>query len=259
MEKEPLNVIKVGGAVVEDEQALAAFLTQFASVTGPKVLVHGGGRSATAMAARLGIETKMLNGRRVTDEAMLEVVTMVYGGLVNKRIVAQMQAEGMNAVGLTGADMDCIRSDKRPSEPVDYGYAGDVRRVNGQALHTLIDAGFVPVVAPLTHDGCGQLLNTNADTIAAEVAKGLVSFYDVTLTFCFEKKGVLANPSDDDSVIPFIDRPKYEALVQDGTLSGGMLPKIHNAFAALDAGVTRVVITSASNLHYGTIIMKNEE
>ncbi|MBR4337408.1 MAG: acetylglutamate kinase [Bacteroidaceae bacterium] len=256
---EKVNVIKVGGAVVEDAAALQSFLTQFASVEGLKVLVHGGGRSATAMAARLGIETKMLDGRRITDEAMLEVVTMVYGGLVNKNIVACMQAIGLNAIGLTGADLDCIRSDKRPSVPIDYGFAGDVRKVNGAALHKLLAAGFVPVMAPLTHDGKGQLLNTNADTIAAEVAKGLVPYYDVTLTFCFEKKGVLANPQDEDSVIPRIDHASYAALVADGTLSGGMLPKFHNAFAALDTGVTRVVITSAANLNGGSEIVKNEE
>lgn len=256
---EKVNVIKVGGAVVEDPSSLQTFLTQFASVEGLKVLVHGGGRSATAMAARLGIETKMLDGRRITDAPMLEVVTMVYGGLVNKNIVARMQAIGLDAIGLTGADLDSIRSDKRPSVPIDYGFAGDVRTVNGHALHTLLAAGFVPVMAPLTHDGQGQLLNTNADTIAAEVAKGLVPYYDVTLTFCFEKKGVLSNPQDEDSVIPRIDRASYDALVADGTLSGGMLPKIHNAFAALDAGVTRVVITSAANLNGGSEIFKNEE
>lgn len=256
---EKVNVIKVGGAVVEDASSLQTFLTQFASVEGLKVLVHGGGRSATAMAARLGIETKMLDGRRITDAPMLEVVTMVYGGLVNKNIVARMQAIGLDAIGLTGADLDSIRSDKRPSVPIDYGFAGDVRTVNGHALHTLLAAGFVPVMAPLTHDGQGQLLNTNADTIAAEVAKGLVPYYDVTLTFCFEKKGVLANPQDEDSVIPRIDRASYDALVADGTLTGGMLPKIHNAFAALDAGVTLVVITSAANLNGGSEIFKNEE
>ena len=256
---EKVNVIKVGGAVVEDASSLQAFLAQFASVEGLKVLVHGGGRSATAMAARLGIETKMLEGRRITDAPMLEVVTMVYGGLVNKNIVARMQAIGLDAIGLTGADLDSIRSDKRPSVPIDYGFAGDVRTVNGHALHTLLAAGFVPVMAPLTHDGQGQLLNTNADTIAAEVAKGLVPYYDVTLTFCFEKKGVLSNPQDEDSVIPRIDRASYDALVADGTLSGGMLPKIHNAFAALDAGVTRVVITSAANLNGGSEIFNNEE
>ena len=251
---EKVTVIKVGGAVVEDVSSLQTFLAQFAAVEGHKVLVHGGGRSATAMAARLGIETKMLDGRRITDEAMLEVVTMVYGGLVNKNIVARMQAMGVNAIGLTGADLDSIRSDKRPSVPIDYGFAGDVRKVNGAALHTLLEAGFVPVMAPLTHNGKGQLLNTNADTIAAEVAKGLVPYYDVTLTFCFEKKGVLSNPADEDSVIPRINRTQYNALVADGTLSGGMLPKFHNAFAALDAGVTSVVITSAVNLNSGTTI-----
>ncbi len=251
---EKVTVIKVGGAVVEDDSSLRTFLAQFAAVEGHKVLVHGGGRSATAMAARLGIETKMLDGRRITDEAMLEVVTMVYGGLVNKNIVARMQAMGVNAIGLTGADLDCIRSDKRPSVPIDYGFAGDVRKVNGAALHTLLEAGFVPVMAPLTHNGKGQLLNTNADTIAAEVAKGLVPYYDVTLTFCFEKKGVLSNPADEESVIPRINRTQYNALVADGTLSGGMLPKFHNAFAALDAGVTSVVITSAVNLNSGTTI-----
>jgi acetylglutamate kinase len=251
---EKVTVIKVGGAVVEDASSLQTFLTQFTAVEGHKVLVHGGGRSATAMAARLGIETKMLDGRRITDEAMLEVVTMVYGGLVNKNIVARMQAIGVNAIGLTGADLDCIRSDKRPSAPIDYGFAGDVRKVNGAALHTLLEAGFVPVMAPLTHNGKGQLLNTNADTIAAEVAKGLVPYFDVTLTFCFEKKGVLSNPADEDSVIPRINRTQYNALVADGTLSGGMLPKFHNAFAALDAGVTSVVITSAVKLNSGTTI-----
>ena len=244
-----LNVIKVGGAVVEDPQALEAFLTQLAAVEGCKVLVHGGGRSATAMAARLGIETKMLDGRRITDEAMLEVVTMVYGGLVNKTIVARMQAAGLNAVGLTGADMDCIRSDKRPSEPVDYGYAGDVRHVDGKALHTLIDAGFVPVMAPLTHDGKGQLLNTNADTIAAEVAKGLAPYYDVTLTFCFEKKGVLADPADEDSVIPRIDRRLYDTLVTDGTLSGGMLPKVESCADAIKSGVKKVHLVDGRMAH----------
>ena len=257
--KEKLTIVKVGGAVVEDEEQLSLLLQNFSAIPGRKVLVHGGGRRATQMAKSLGIESQMVNGRRITDAPMLEVVTMVYGGLVNKNIVARMQAIGLDAIGLTGADLDSIRSDKRPSVPIDYGFAGDVRTVNGHALHTLLAAGFVPVMAPLTHDGQGQLLNTNADTIAAEVAKGLVPYYDVTLTFCFEKKGVLANPQDEDSVIPRIDRASYDALVADGTLSGGMLPKIHNAFAALDAGVTRVVITSAANLNGGSEIFNNEE
>ena len=176
-----LNIIKVGGAVVEDAQSLRTLIRQFAALDGAKVLVHGGGRSATAMAARLGLETTMVGGRRVTDADMLEVVTMVYGGLVNKQVVALLQAEGVNAVGLTGADLDCIRSRKRPATPVDYGFVGDVTAVNGKALCALLREGFVPVMAPLTHDGNGQLLNTNADTIAAEVAKSLAASFDVTL------------------------------------------------------------------------------
>lgn len=250
-----INIIKVGGAVVEDPASLQALLTQFAAVPGPKLLVHGGGRSATAMAARLGIETTMIGGRRVTDSAMLEVVTMVYGGLVNKNIVAQLQAAGIAALGLTGADLDSIRSSRRPATPVDYGFVGDVQRVNGSALAQLIEAGFVPVMAPLTHDGQGQLLNTNADTIAGEVAKGLTPYFDVTLTFCFEKKGVLSHPDNDDSVIPVINRASFAALVADGTVSGGMLPKLQNAFSALDAGVSRVVITCPTNLAGGTVIV----
>lgn len=207
------------------------------------------------MAARLGIETTMIGGRRVTDSAMLEVVTMVYGGLVNKNIVAQLQAAGIAALGLTGADLDSIRSSCRPATPVDYGFVGDVQRVNGSALAQLIEAGFVPVMAPLTHDGLGQLLNTNADTIAGEVAKGLTPYFDVTLTFCFEKKGVLSHPDNDDSVIPVINRASFAALVADGTVSGGMLPKLQNAFSALDAGVGRVVITCPTNLAGGTVIV----
>ena len=253
--KQALHIIKVGGAVVEDPASLAQFLTQFAAVQGPKLLVHGGGRSATAMAARLGMEVTMIGGRRVTDSAMLEVVTMVYGGLVNKNIVAQLQATGIAALGLTGADLDSIRSTRRPATPVDYGFVGDVQCVNGKALARLIEAGFVPVMAPLTHDGKGQLLNTNADTIAGEVAKGLTPCFDVTLTFCFEKKGVLRNPDDDDSVIPVIDRASFEALVADGTVSGGMLPKLQNAFDALRTGVSRVVITTSSHLTGGTVIV----
>lgn len=251
-----LNIIKVGGAVVEDAQSLRTLIRQFAALDGAKVLVHGGGRSATAMAARLGLETTMVGGRRVTDADMLEVVTMVYGGLVNKQVVALLQAEGVNAVGLTGADLDCIRSRKRPATPVDYGFVGDVTAVNGEALCALLHEGFVPVMAPLTHDGNGQLLNTNADTIAAEVAKSLAASFDVTLTYCFEKAGVLRDPDDDGSVIPFIDKDIFQALVADGTVSGGMLPKLQNAFEALDHGVGKVVITHSSALSAGTTLTR---
>ena len=256
---EKLTVVKVGGAVVEDEAQLARLLNDFAAIEGNKVLVHGGGRRATKVAASLGIESKMVNGRRITDRDMLEVVTMVYGGLVNKNVVARLQANGVNALGLTGADMDVLRSRKRPiKDGIDFGYVGDVERADGKALQTLIGAGIVPVMAPLTHDGSGNILNTNADTIAGETAKALAPFYDVTLIYSFEKKGVLANPDDDDSVIPMITPADFERYKADGTVAGGMIPKLENAFAAIDAGVGRVIITLASAIdgNHGTVISK---
>lgn len=256
---EKLTVVKVGGAVVEDEEQLARLLNDFAAIEGNKVLVHGGGRRATKVAASLGIESKMVNGRRITDRDMLEVVTMVYGGLVNKNVVARLQANGVNALGLTGADMDVLRSRKRPiKDGIDFGYVGDVERADGKALQTLIEAGIVPVMAPLTHDGSGNILNTNADTIAGETAKALAPFYDVTLIYSFEKKGVLANPDDDDSVIPTITPADFERYKADGTVAGGMIPKLENAFAAIDAGVGRVIITLASAIdgNHGTVISK---
>jgi len=256
---EKLTVVKVGGAVVEDEEQLARLLNDFAAIEGNKVLVHGGGRRATKVAASLGIESKMVNGRRITDRDMLEVVTMVYGGLVNKNVVARLQANGVNALGLTGADMDVLRSRKRPvKDGIDFGFVGDVERADGKALQTLIEAGIVPVMAPLTHDGKGNILNTNADTIAGETAKALAPFYDVTLIYSFEKKGVLANPDDDDSVIPMITPADFERYKADGTVAGGMIPKLENAFAAIDAGVGRVIITLASAIdgNHGTVISK---
>ena len=255
---EKITVIKVGGAVVEDEAQLTQLLQDFSAIEGRKVLVHGGGRRATKVAAQLGIETQMVNGRRITDASMLEVVTMVYGGLVNKNVVARLQAQGIDALGLTGADIDVIRSHKRPlKNGVDYGFVGDVDRADGDKLHTLIEAGIVPVMAPLTHDGMGNILNTNADTIAGETAKALAKHYDVTLVFCFEKKGVLSNPDDDESVISTITRADFDRYVADGTISGGMIPKIENAFNAIDAGVGRVVITKADSigLNFGTVIV----
>ena len=225
--KEKLTVIKVGGAVVEDEAQLSQLLQDFSALDGKKVLVHGGGRRATQVASQLGIESQMVGGRRITDAAMLQVVTMVYGGLVNKNLVARLQAHGVNALGLTGADMNVIRSHKRPlKDGIDYGFVGDVDAADGQRLSQLIDEGVVPVMAPLTHDGEGHILNTNADTIASETAKALAPYYDVTLTFCFEKKGVLSNPDDDNSVIPTINEVDFERYRADGTISGGMIPKI---------------------------------
>lgn len=254
---EKVTIVKVGGAIVEDNEQLAQLLTDFAAIPGKKVLVHGGGRRATKVAAALGIENKMVNGRRITDAQMLEVVTMVYGGLVNKNLVAKLQAKGVNALGLTGADMDVIHSHKRPvKDGVDFGYVGDVERANGKMLQTLIQEGITPVMAPLTHDGNGNILNTNADTIASETAKALAPYYDVTLIYSFEKKGVLSNPDDDNSVIPVITRSDFEKYQADGTIGGGMIPKIENALAAVDAGVKEVIITLATAIDgkQGTVI-----
>lgn len=258
MTKEPLTLIKVGGKIVEEEATLARLLTDFAAIRGHKLLVHGGGRSATKLAARLGIESRMVEGRRITDAETLKVVTMVYGGLVNKNIVAGLQARGVKAVGLTGADMDVIRSVKRPVEEVDYGFVGDVERVDAGLIGDLLHKGIVPVMAPLTHDGCGHLLNTNADTIAGETAKALAGLFDVTLVFCFEKKGVLRDENDDESVIPRLTRADFDRLVREGTIQGGMIPKLKNALDALDAGVNRVLITLASALDgtQGTLITR---
>ena len=252
-----ITIVKVGGAIVEDSEQLARLLKDFAAIPGKKVLVHGGGRRATKVAAALGIESKMVNGRRITDADMLEVVTMVYGGLVNKNLVAKLQANGVNALGLTGADMDVIHSHKRPlKDGIDFGFVGDVERANGKMLQTLINEGITPVMAPLTHDGKGNILNTNADTIASETAKALAPYYDVTLIYSFEKKGVLSNPEDDDSVIPVITHADFERYKADGTVAGGMIPKLENALAAIDAGVKEVIITLATAIDgkHGTVI-----
>lgn len=246
--KEKLTIIKVGGKVVEEEATLRRLLEDFAALPGCKVLVHGGGRSATRLAAQLGLESQMVNGRRVTDAQMLQVVTMVYGGLVNKNIVAGLQARGVNALGLTGADLNVVLSEKRPVQEVDYGFVGDVRQVRYGILGHLIHHRVVPVLAPLTHDGQGHLLNTNADTIAAEAAKALSRQFDVTLVYCFEKPGVLRNEQDDASVIAQITEADYRQLVAEGIVQGGMLPKLDNAFQALHAGVCEVIITQASAL-----------
>lgn len=187
----------------------------------------------------------MVEGRRITDAETLNVVTMVYGGLVNKRIVANLQARGLNALGLTGADMDVIRSMKRPVKEVDYGFVGDVKQVNADLLADLIAKGVVPVMAPLTHDGQGHLLNTNADTIAGETAKALARHFEVTLVYCFEKRGVLRSENDDNSVIPTIDRPSFQQLVSEGIIQGGMIPKVENSLQAVEAGVKAVIITKA--------------
>ena len=256
--KEKLTIIKVGGKIVEEEATLNQLLSDFSSIEGYKVLVHGGGRSATKLATQLGVESKMVNGRRITDAETLKIVTMVYGGLVNKNIVAGLQAKGVNAMGFTGADMNVILSEKRPVKEIDYGFVGDVKKVNATLLGTLIHQGVVPVMAPLTHDGKGNMLNTNADIIAGETAKALAELFDVTLVFCFEKKGVLRDENDDDSVIPVITPELFKEYVEQGIIQGGMIPKLENSFSAIEAGVSQVVITLASAIHQqgGTLIRK---
>lgn len=255
---EKLTIIKVGGKIVEEENTLKQLLERFSKIEGKKVLVHGGGRSATALATKLGIESKMVDGRRITDAETLKVVTMVYAGLVNKNIVANLQSLGLNALGLTGADMNYMRSDKRPVKTVDYGFVGDVKEVNASLLADLISKDVVPVLAPLTHDKKGNLLNTNADTIAGEAAKALAQYFDVTLTYCFEKKGVLRDENDDDSVIAEINPQLFQEYVEKGIIQGGMIPKLENSFAAINAGVAKVVITKADELgnNSGTVITK---
>lgn len=256
--KEKLTIVKVGGKIVEEDATLNQLLSDFSAIPGYKLLVHGGGRSATKIAAQLGIESKMVDGRRITDAETLKVVTMVYGGLVNKNIVAGLQAKGVNAIGLTGADMDVIRSVKRPVKEVDYGFVGDVKHVDAEVLVSLISQGVVPVMAPLTHDGEGNMLNTNADTITGETAKALAEAFDVTLIYCFEKKGVLRDADDDESVIPVITPELFQKYVAEGIIQGGMIPKLENSFSAVEAGVSQVVITLASAIDgkSGTIIKK---
>jgi len=253
-----LTLVKVGGAIVENPDSLQSLLDKFARIPGLKVLVHGGGRSATRIAEQLGLPQQMIAGRRVTDAETLRVVTMVYAGLVNKNIVAQLQARGVNALGLTGADMNVIQSHRRApknvrlddgtTQLVDYGFVGDIDQVNADLLADLIAKGVVPVISPIGHDTHGSLLNTNADTIAAEVAKALSRVFEVTLVYCFEKKGVLRDASDDDSVIPSITQAQFPVLVEQGIVSGGMLPKLENSFSAIQAGVHEVVITQADSI-----------
>lgn len=246
-----LTIIKVGGKIVEEEATLRKLLQDFSALVGYKILVHGGGRSATKIASQLGIESQMVEGRRITDAETLKVVTMVYGGLVNKNIVAGLQSLNVNALGLTGADMNLIRSEKRPVTTVDYGYVGDVKEVNATLLVSLIKQGIVPVLAPLTHDKEGNMLNTNADTIAGETAKALATSFDVTLVYCFEKKGVLRDENDDNTLIPLINRNTFTQLVTEGIIQGGMIPKLENSFQAIEAGVKEVIITKADAIAPG--------
>lgn len=245
-----LYVIKIGGNVIDNSENLYYFLQDFAAMEGAKVLIHGGGKIATELAKTLGIESKMVDGRRITDIHTLRVVTMVYAGLINKNIVAQLQKGNCNAIGLTGADANLIRASKRPVKEVDYGYVGDLHAtsVATNKLSALIEEGLVPVFAPITHDGEGQLLNTNADTIASNIAVALSEKYDVSLVYCFEKKGVLRDITDEESAIPEISSAEFETLKADNIIAGGMLPKLQNAFAAITTGVKEVYIGKADEL-----------
>ncbi|QOR75915.1 MAG: acetylglutamate kinase [Thermoflavifilum sp.] len=261
-----LYVVKIGGQVIDDPVACADFLHAFAALPGPKVLVHGGGKLATRIGEQLGVTSQYVQGRRITDEATLQLVTMVYGGLINKQLVARLQALGCPAIGLTGADMNLMRAVKRPVKETDYGWVGDLTAegIRVEAFMRLVEAGEVPVLAPLTHDGNGHLLNTNADTIASCVAVALSAHYRVHLVFCFDQKGVLRHPHDPDSVIPLIRPADMPALMAEGALRDGILPKLENAFAACRAGVEQVLIgpayalsalsTETSTRAFGTII-----
>ena len=265
-----LYVIKIGGNIIDNEQKLAAFIKDFAAVEGLKVLVHGGGKLATKLAADLGIGQQMIDGRRITDAATLKIVTMVYAGAINKNVVAQLQANGCNAIGLTGADGNAIKAHKRVSPPtpkgepgIDYGFVGDVDTVNTGLLQSLLEQNIAVVLAPITHDGNGLLLNTNADTIAQETAKALSSIYDVELIYSFEKSGVLMDAEDDASVIPSINPTTYSELKEKQVIFAGMIPKLDNAFAAINSGVSKVIIGKAEQLQQlitgeaGTTILNN--
>lgn len=242
-----LTVIKIGGNIIDDADKLHAFISDFSKIEEPKILVHGGGKLATEIGFKLNIQPNYVDGRRITDKETLELVTMVYGGLINKNIVAALQAAGCNAIGITGADANIIKAVKRPVKDIDYGFVGDVQNVgiNTKSLTALLNLGLVPVIAPLTHDSNGSLLNTNADTIAQEIAKSLATIMDVQLIYCFEKNGVLLNVADDNSVIPQINTVGFEKLKKEGIISDGMLPKIKNACEAINAGVKKVIIGNA--------------
>ena len=243
-----LAVVKIGGNVIEDVVALQSFLIKFAQIQGPKILIHGGGKKATAMAKQLGVPVEMVDGRRITDAQNLDIITMLYGGKINKNIVAQLQGLGCNAIGLSGADGNAIQAIKRPVKEIDYGFVGDVVNVNNSFFQLLLKGELTPVCCAISHDQKGQLLNTNADTIAASIAKSLADIFDVTLYYCFEKQGVLKDKSDENSVIKAIDKLIYDELVKSGLVTDGMLPKLQNCFEALQHQVSRVCIGQPSML-----------
>lgn len=244
-----LIIIKIGGNIIDDASGLSSFLEDFAAITDKKILVHGGGRSATRLAEQLNIPQSMVEGRRITDAETLKVITMVYAGYINKNIVAQLQSSGCNAIGLSGADGNAIIAHKRVHATIDYGFAGDIDSINTVLFQTVLETGFTPVIAPITHDGNSQLLNTNADTIAQELAKSLSKYYETVLIYSFEKAGVLVDVNDETSVINQLGPLDYYELKNNGVIVAGMIPKLDNAFKALESGVSKVVIGKAEELH----------
>ena len=260
---EKISIIKIGGNIIDNEANLASFLSAYAAVEGKKILIHGGGKLATKMAADLNIPQQMVDGRRITDAATLKIVTMVYAGYINKNIVAALQSKNINALGICGADANIIRGHKRINASIDYGFVGDIDAVDTKKIVQLIESGVSLVVAPITHDGAGQLLNTNADTMAQAIATAISAVYEVSLVYSFEKKGVLFDIGNNDSVIPVIDPQNYATLKASGQINEGMIPKLDNAFEALQKGVSRVIIGDALNIEKlivgkaGTIIQKN--
>lgn len=252
MKMPQLSIVKIGGEILNDPARKTDFLDRFTALSGSKILVHGGGKQASEVAKKMGVEPKMMDGRRITDAANLDVVLMVYAGLLNKKLVAELQARGNKAVGISGADGDAIRASKRPSQPIDYGFAGDIEAVNASFLHMLLDSALIPVICALTHDGQGQMLNTNADTIAAEIAIAMSSFYETTLFFVFDKPGVLTDLNDESSVVPVLNKIGYEKMRATQQIHTGMIPKLDNGFHALQNAVSSVRLGNADMLKPGT-------
>lgn len=257
--KNKLKIVKIGGNIIDDDHSLDAFLNDFAKLAGPKILVHGGGKSATKLSKKLDIPTQMVEGRRITSTENLDVVVMVYAGLISKKISARLQGQNCNAIGLSGADANCLQSSLREKEPIDYGWVGDISRVNTSAIQLFLDNNITPVFSAIGHDGNGQLLNTNADTVAAEIANAMSNNYETELVYCFEKNGVLKDINDPESVITEINRKEYQELKDAGVISEGMIPKIDNCFHALENNVAKVIIGNAGilgneNTLYTTLI-----
>ncbi|MDT0644871.1 acetylglutamate kinase [Zunongwangia sp. F363] len=256
MEKQILKVVKIGGKLIEDENKLREFLKDFCALPFPKILVHGGGTMATKLAEKLGYDTKMVDGRRITDANSMKVITMVYGGLINKNIVAKLQAIGTNALGLCGADAGSIVSSKREIKEIDFGFVGDIERVNTSFISSTLQQNITPVFSAISYDGKGELLNTNGDSVAAEIAKAMAGIYDTELYYCFEKKGVLTDVENDESVIEDIDEQLYRQLLNRGIISEGMLPKLQNCFEALNNGVSKIYLGDSNLLKKNAVHTK---